>query len=442
MKKMNSAGIIVNTTHSSLVSKTTTTTTSATTTALVAATTTVSVPSAMSNLIKLQLALMISIGLIGFFGNSLVLSLLTKRKHRSKTSSVLLLNLAVCDTLVSSLCIPLDVTSLVVKHWVFGPALCRVIYPFQTSLPIVSSYTLMFMLLERNMIFSNHIRSKLRSKTVKFLAMLTWALSTSMVIPYGLKLHVVGSGDQVTCEEAWSNDSYRKIYTVSLSVVEYLIPILFIVYFVVRIISYLRKEQTLVKQGLLGLGRRSSRRRIRSQRRLAVIFMVMVITYASLKLPNNVFWQWLEFGDSGFTENMRVVHVFVGLCAYSTCATNPFILILMSSEFRKDLRDMLCRCARFCKLSNDDNLSSIESEGTAMLTIGPLRSSLRRAFSSRLKRPPQNNSHTAERTDLTERENEAKEWNSTTFKDPEGIRMTSFNATSQRNTASTISSSE
>ena len=438
---MNS-GDMVNTTHSSLAFTTTTTSSSAATTTLIAVTTTVSVPSVMSNLIKLQLALMLSIGLIGSFGNFLVLSVLTKRKHRSKTSSVLLLNLAVCDSLVSSLCIPVDVISLIVKHWIFGPALCRVIYPFQTSLPIVSSYTLLFMLLERNMIFSNHIRTKLRSKTVKFLALLTWALSTSMVLPYSLKLHVVGTGDQATCEEAWSNDSYSKIYTVSLSVVEYLIPIVFIIYFVVRIISYLRREQTLVKEGLLGLGRRSSRRRIRSQRRLAVIFMVMVITYASLKLPNNVFWQWLEFGGSGLTEDMRVVHVFVGLCAYSTCATDPFILILMSSEFRKDLRETLCRCARFCKLSNDDKLSSIESEGTAMMTIGTFRSTLRRAFSSRLKRPPQNSCQTAQRTDLPETANEAQAWNPATFKDPERIPMTSFHAISQGNTTSTVSSSE
>ena len=385
--------------------------------------------SVMNNLVHLQLVLMITIGFIGSLGNSLVLLVLTKRKHRTRTSSILLLNLAVCDTLVSALCIPLDITLLTMGRWVFGSHLCQVIYPFQTSLPIVSSYTLMFMLLERNMIFSSHFRSRMRPTTVKLLAFATWLLPAAMVTPYALKLHVNGTRDE-SCVETWSNDLYRKIYTVSLSVVEYLIPIVLIMCFVIRIIQFLRRERNMVKRGLLGLGRRLSKRRIKSQRRLAVIFIVMVVTYASLKLPNNVFWQWLEFGGGGESQKIKVVHLFVGLCAYATCATNPFILIIMSSEFRTDLHNMLCSCKKPGEWNCDSNLNRNESGRTATTTTGSMRSNMRHTISTghvqishRVNRP-------ILRSDSLESGNEMKKMQSVSFKEPEQIPMNNLDITS------------
>lgn len=272
------------------------------------------------------------------------------------------------------------------------------------------------------MIFSSRIRSKLRSTTVKTLALVTWALSGAMVLPYAFKLRASGHGETASCGEHWSNDYYRKIYTVSLSVVEYLIPMVFIIHFVVRIVGWLRREQNLVKKGLLGLGRRTSKRRVRTQRRLAIIFIVMVVTYASLKLPNNIFWQWIEFGSSGFTRGTAVVHIFVGLCAYSTCATNPFILILMSSEFRKDIKKLFCIC-KIPLLSASDNSS--DSERSVTMTM--LQSSLGRTFSTKVRltsnRGSRPNPDSIEAAGPPEQANDAKKKLSVAFQEPEEIPM-------------------
>ena len=326
------------------------------------------------------MTLLISIALIGAVGNILVLLVLTSRKHRSKTSTILVMNLAVCDTLVTLVCIPLDTVSLVSQRWIFGSALCRIIYPFQTSLPIVSSYTLLFMMLERNMLFSKRVLSTLRSTTIKGLTSVTWLLPFLVVLPYAVNLHVKGSGMSASCSERWSEKSiYRKAYTVALSLIEYLIPMLIIVVFVRNIVVHLCKEQRLVKRGTLGLGRRTSLRRIRMQRRLSIIFIVMVVTYAVLKLPNNIFWQLVEFGDGIVNDHFAVVHVFVGLCAYSTCATNPFILLSMSSDFRKDIRKMffVCRVVQSHDLSQPVRSNESKSDKSAMLTLLDTTSSVK-----------------------------------------------------------------
>ncbi|XP_065052737.1 galanin receptor type 1-like [Rhopilema esculentum] len=384
-------------------------------------------PSVMEHLSIFQVVLMIIIATIGFIGNTLVLLVITKRKHRCKTSSVLILNLAVCDTLVSVVCIPLDLTWLISRRWVFGDALCNVIYPFQTSLPIVSSYTLMFMLFERNMIFSNRIRSNLRATTVKILAGITWALPFAMVAPYAFKLGIKGTGNSVSCEENWSNGFYRQMYTVALSVVEYLIPIVLIITFVVKIIRCLRRERNLVKRGMLGLGRRTSKRRIRTQRRLAIIFIVMVLTYASLKLPNNVFWQWLEFGGGSKQPHASVVHIFVGLCAYSTCATNPFILILMSSEFRKDIRAFFLDCKKKRRRKgHNNNILNSDSEKTAMVSMLQTSNSFStrtRLASRRINRTPRGSTSSEE----SKRPVEMAKKLSVAFKDQQYIDLPAIN---------------
>ncbi len=319
----------------------------------------------LSLLSLIQLVLMLCILAVGTVSNILVLIALTKRNNRRKTSNILLFNLAVCDTLVSAVCISLDVTELVHQSWVFGRLLCSVIYPFQTSMPIVSSYTMMFMLFERNLLFSKRIRSTLQAKTIKVFACATWAIALIVVFPYALHLYVDDSGKHCACVEAWSKDIHRKTYTVALSLIEYVIPMFVIVMLMVKIYGYLQRERQVVKNGTLGLERRVSVRRIKRNKRLTIIFLVMVSAYGILKLPNNAFWQWVEFGNGGTSKHFAKIRLFVGLCAYSTCAANPFILLSMSSEMRKDVRRLIA-CVKINLSAEGKQRDSTGSELTTM----------------------------------------------------------------------------
>ena len=135
----------------------------------------------------IQLVMMLIIAAAGTISNASVIFVLANRRNRGKISTILLLNLAICNILVSSICIPLDITDLVYQKWVFGDGLCNVIYPFQTSLPIASSYTLLFMMCERHLLFMKSFRSKFRAKTIRIFACITWILPLLVVLPYGLK---------------------------------------------------------------------------------------------------------------------------------------------------------------------------------------------------------------------------------------------------------------
>ena len=61
--------------------------------------------------------------LIGFFGNNLVILVVTFNKQMRNTTNLLILNLAVADVLFIVCCVPFTATSYALPHnWPFGDA--------------------------------------------------------------------------------------------------------------------------------------------------------------------------------------------------------------------------------------------------------------------------------------------------------------------------------
>lgn len=305
--------------------------------------------SSLSVLTKMQIILYILMALVGAVGNSLTITVLLKAKFRNRKSSILLLNLAVCDALIATLCIPLDVGYFINGSWIYGKGLCYVISPFQTSMPIVSSWTFMFMMLERNSLFSKSVRQQMRRKSVRFLALSTWIVPVALVIPYGIRLRYSEAGGSISCTEEWESKVGRKLYTVVLSVSEFLIPMIIITGFVIRICINLARQSKNLKMNSLGLNQEKRKMRLKQNKNITMMFIVMVSLYAVLKLPNNVFWQWNEFAGSSDKEKTILIWTFVSLAAYSTSMVNPIVLAAMSKEFRSEFIYIL-RCQVFTSI--------------------------------------------------------------------------------------------
>ena len=300
----------------------------------------------LSSLTKMQIILYILMAIAGAFGNTLTIAVLLKGKFRKRKSSILLLNLAVCDAIIATLCIPLDVGYFINNKWIYGEELCYVISPFQTSMPIVSSWSFMYMMLERNSLFSKSVRRQMRRKTVRLLALSTWIVPIALVIPYGIQLQFSNDKGVISCQEEWDNKIGRKLYTVALSVCEFLIPMLIITGFVIRICINLAKQSKNLKRNSLGLNQERRKLRLKQNKNITIMFIVMVSLYSVLKLPNNIFWQWNEFGGSNDKDKKDLIWTFVSLAAYSTSMVNPMVLAAMSKEFREEFIYIL-RCQVF-----------------------------------------------------------------------------------------------
>ena len=307
-----------------------------------------------------QVTVYIIVCLIGSIGNILTAIILLQPYNRRKASAVLLLNLTICDMIVALISIPLDVTEMIMGYFPFSDTLCRIIYPFQTSLTIVSSWTLVFMMIERNFIIQQRASRTLTTKIIYVMASGAWILPIILVTPYGFFLIYDPEKDSPSCYENWHAVNARKIYTIVLFSFEYIIPMTIIMILVIKISCSLKSEYKLVRKGTLGLDRNTRRKRMRRCSKLAIIFIVIVTIYGILKLPNNIYWLYLDFVDLGFADSNPIVGVLVSLASYATSLVNPFILYLMSQDFRKHMISYIT-CRRIGKYHSMFQRSTLDN---------------------------------------------------------------------------------
>jgi len=96
-----------------------------------------------SHLRALKLTLYGIIFLVSAVGNSLVCTVILRRKKMKTVTNYFILNLAKADLTLTCICIPFDIPVQELDNkWPYGALLCRVIYPLQTLALFASIYTL------------------------------------------------------------------------------------------------------------------------------------------------------------------------------------------------------------------------------------------------------------------------------------------------------------
>ena len=159
------------------------------------------------------------------FGNSMVVyTICSSRRMRAAVSNLLILSLAVCDLLTPLVSIPLDFA--LEEHsyrWIYGPFLCKVLWPLSTLLSTSSSLTLAAISFDRYRNIMHPFRSRLTARQIKIIVPCVFLFSLLAVSPY---MHVLRLNGK-SCQEHWSQFAYRQSYTMFLFLVQYAIPLLF-----------------------------------------------------------------------------------------------------------------------------------------------------------------------------------------------------------------------
>nr|XP_012134775.1 PREDICTED: cholecystokinin receptor type A-like isoform X2 [Megachile rotundata] len=101
-----------------------------------------------------------TIFLLSIIGNSLVLITLARNKRMRTVTNVYLLNLAVSDLLLGVFCIPFTLLGQVLKNFVFGVTMCKLIPYFQAVSVSVGVWTLVAISLERYFAICRPLKSR------------------------------------------------------------------------------------------------------------------------------------------------------------------------------------------------------------------------------------------------------------------------------------------
>ncbi|XP_076042472.1 uncharacterized protein LOC143026264 isoform X2 [Oratosquilla oratoria] len=171
--------------------------------------------------------------LLGMVGNTLVIvTLLQNRKMRTVTN-VFLLNLAIADLLLGVFCMPFTLVGSLLRDFIFGDVMCRIIPYFQAVSVSVSVWTLVAISLERYYAICQPLRSRgwqTLSHAYKIIT-LVWILSLAIMCPTAAlsQLMPIGNTGRHKCREVWPSLTLERLFALFLGVVLLLLPLVIMV---------------------------------------------------------------------------------------------------------------------------------------------------------------------------------------------------------------------
>ncbi|XP_043489794.1 gastrin/cholecystokinin type B receptor-like isoform X1 [Polistes fuscatus] len=152
---------------------------------------------------------------LSIVGNCLVLITLARNKRMRTVTNVYLLNLAVSDLLLGVFCMPFTLLGQMLKNFVFGLTICKLISYFQVVSVSVGVWTLVAISLERYFAICRPLKS--RRWQTQFHAykmiVLVWVLCLIWNVPILIVSQIQNiTGGRRKCREVWASIGTERAY--------------------------------------------------------------------------------------------------------------------------------------------------------------------------------------------------------------------------------------
>lgn len=278
---------------------------------------------------KIRLGVNIITFLVGLLGNFSVLWIL--RKHKSKPPrppyEYFIANLSVADMVFG--------VTLVMEDYFEIPRslfVCKAVIPIVSVTFQVGMHTVAAIAIFRCKAILSPF--KYRPSCVIIFGTIAglWIFAHCSFIPFYIVLYF--DDETGKCGEKWPTQALNKVYTVSLFIIQYVIPLVIIAICYTRIVMFLK--QHVVPHSGSRKGNHLQVARKRKQDKLVMkMSVIIVLLYTLLTLPTQIAWlSWIVFENESIKD---VVFMFSNelVLAHSCC--NPIVYGLISKEFRKQL---------------------------------------------------------------------------------------------------------
>ncbi|XP_064537115.1 cholecystokinin receptor type A [Drosophila montana] len=165
-------------------------------------------------------------------GNLLVVLTLVQNRRMRTITNVFLLNLAISDILLGVLCMPVTLVGTLLRNFIFGESLCKLIQFAQAASVAVSSWTLVAISCERYYAICHPLRSRTwqtinhANKIIAFI----WLGSLVCMTPIAIFSQLMPTSRQGLrkCREQWPANSlgYERAYNIFLNLALLVVPLM------------------------------------------------------------------------------------------------------------------------------------------------------------------------------------------------------------------------
>ena len=270
--------------------------------------------------------------IFGFGGNSLVITVMSRKKQKRSIPRLFVVNLAISDLSFITVFVPINIYSYISTIYQ-NSYYCRLLIPLVTTIYFVSIFTIASMAVHRCRLITNPYRPKMRVRNAYIWIAAIWFSSLIIVLP----LSVVSETNNGICYENWPSINHRKAYTFALCILQFVIPLLIIGVAYARIGIYLSRS-AVPQSSLPALKRRKEN--IQVIKTLAMIVILFVICL----LPGQIAWLLLDFGGQKEFEIAKVIFKFEDILDILHACVNPIVYGLSNKHFRRECIQHLFDC--------------------------------------------------------------------------------------------------
>ncbi|XP_067298842.1 neuropeptide Y receptor type 2 [Pseudorasbora parva] len=289
-----------------------------------------------TKLVGVQVILILAYSTIivfGVAGNSLVIYVVYKFRNLHTVTNFFIVNLAVADLLVNTLCLPFTLMYTLYGEWKFGQVMCYLL-PYAQGLAVhVSTITLNVIALDRYRSIVYHMETKMSKDMCIVVIAITWVASAILASPLAIFREYVTfdlTAEQTIqgCAEKWPGSSTDgTIYSIAMFLLQYGLPLSIISFAYTRIWIKLRNH---VSPG----GGRSDRHQRRQKTTKMLVAVVVVFTVSWL--PFHAFQLAVDI-DSSVLEMKDFKLLYTAFHIVAMCSTfaNPILYGWMNRNYRK-----------------------------------------------------------------------------------------------------------
>ena len=277
---------------------------------------------------------------LGVIGNALVLIITVDGRKQIEPFEKLIAFLAISDLTFSIMQIFDSVPLFWTCKWLYGRVMCRLIKGFLNVGAILALALITVIASERYLaIVRRYDRSKSRISLYTSV-LLSLLFSIVCVIPMVIAIDMEENG---VCVELW-NDKSSLIYSWFLIIATFTIPLLIITGLYICITQQIIKNYRSLKS-VAGRHTSISKIRYRTNRRVMLMLLIIVMAFVVLVLPSRVIWVfWSYIGTGNLSSEMYYITKYLAIFPYPFhVCVNPIIYSFVDKNFQKQTFNLFCR---------------------------------------------------------------------------------------------------
>ena len=165
--------------------------------------------------------------LLSILGNILVI-IIFKNGKRSRTDlRPFLINLALSDLLMALFCMPFTFADVIFQTWIFSEPVCPIVLFIQMLSVSASVFTNVAIGIDRLLVVAIPFYHRFTLQRYKYIISVIWICS---ILVASVQLVVARTmyfeSGVLVCNEVWPNTNSRRIYTIFILILTYVIPLL------------------------------------------------------------------------------------------------------------------------------------------------------------------------------------------------------------------------